>query len=99
MERRSEARTEFGPWLEHLAWNAAALAALAVMLLVLLASLEWLDHVTKAPATAPRASRASAHSTDRAVGAAEGEARGLPALAVGRSVRGEDCAAPPRGSG
>ena len=55
MERRSEARTEFGPWLEHLAWNAAALAALAVMLLVLLASLEWLDHVTKAPATAPLA--------------------------------------------
>lgn len=99
MERRSEARTEFGPWLEHLAWNAAALAALAVMLLVLLASLEWLDHVTKAPGTAPRTSRASVHTTDRAVGAAEGEARALPALAVGRAVGSEGCAAPRRGSG
>jgi hypothetical protein len=58
MERRSEARTELGPWVERLAWNAAALAALAVMLLVLLASLEWLDHMTKAPATTPRTSRA-----------------------------------------
>jgi len=57
MERRSEARTGLGPWLEYLAWNAAALAALAVMLLVLLASLEWLDHMTKAPTNAPRTPR------------------------------------------
>ncbi len=92
MERRSEARTEFGPGLEHLAWNAAALAALAVMLLVLLASLEWLDHVTKAPATAPLTSHAKE-------GSAEREARSLPALAVGRTAGGEGCAAPPRGSG
>ncbi len=92
MERRSEARPEFGPWLEHLAWNAAALAALAVMLLVLLASLEWLDHVTKVPAKAPRALRAAERSAER-------EARGLPALAVGRAVEGEDCATPRRGAG
>jgi hypothetical protein len=88
MERRSEARTEFGPWLEHLAWNAAALAALAVMLLVLLASLEWLDHVATSPATARAAERS-----------AETQARARPAMAVGRAVDGEDCAAPPRGSG
>jgi hypothetical protein len=96
MERRSEARTEFTPWLEHLAWNAAALAAVAVMLLVLLASLEWLDHVTTAPATAPL----TPHANERAAeGSAEREARSLPALAVDRTAGGEDCAKPPGGSG
>jgi hypothetical protein len=100
MERRNEARTEFGPWLERLAWNAAALAALAVMLLVLLASLEWLDHVTKAPVTGPLTARTSAQTTQGAVErAAERKARALPALAVGRMLDSEDCVAPPRGSG
>lgn len=45
MSERSEARIPGNPWLERLAWNAAALAALAVMLLVLLGSLEWLDRL------------------------------------------------------
>lgn len=58
MERRSEARTEFGPWLEHLAWNAAALAAVAVMLLVLLGSLEWLDTVGSPRSTAKTVAKA-----------------------------------------
>ena len=50
MARPNEARTEIRPWLETLAWNAAAVAALGAMLLVLLGSLEWLDHVTPTPA-------------------------------------------------
>src|SRR5690606_26749177 len=62
MERRSEAQTGIGPWLEYLAWNAAAGAALAVMLLVLLASLEWLDALTTPPIARPSArERASEH--------------------------------------
>lgn len=54
MSERSEARIPGNPWLERLAWNAAALAALAVMLLVLLGSLEWLDRLAAASrGTAP----------------------------------------------
>lgn len=60
MTRENGARTPISPWLEHLAWNAAALAAVAVMLLVLLGSLEWLDQVsttTPAPHSARAAER------------------------------------------
>lgn len=59
MAERNDARIQVHPWLERLAWNAAAAAALAVMLLVLLASLEWLDQLS-APSRAsgpPPASR------------------------------------------
>ena len=91
MERRSEARTEIGPWLEHLAWNAAALAALAVMLLVLLGSLEWLDAV----AEPPKAATAKA----RSVRAAERSARALPVLAGGEIGAREACAPRSGGSG
>lgn len=95
MERRDDTRTELNPWLEQLAWNAAALAALAVMLLVLLGSLEWLDRMTPAPAP-----KAAAHS----VRAADRPAR-APVVATGIVGRagtvadGEGCAAPARGSG
>ena len=86
MERRSTARTGFGPWLEHLAWNAAAGAAVAVMLLVLLASLEWLDAVAKPPTPRPGV-RASA-------------VRAAPAVvAGGRIATDEACAPASAGSG
>ncbi len=84
MERRSEARTGFGPWLEHLAWNAAAAAAVSVMLLVLLASLEWLDAVAKPGAPRPGA-RASAEA--------------LPVVAGGPTAAAVACAPASGGSG
>lgn len=86
MERRSAARTGSGPWLEHLAWNAAAGAALAVMLLVLLASLECLDTLAKPPASRPGA-RESAGSAAPAV------------VAGGRTATGGACAPVSDGSG
>ncbi len=92
MERRSEARTEFGPWLEHLAWNAAALAALAVMLLVLLGSLEWLDAVAEPPSTAKSAAKL------RSARAAE-PTRALPVVAGGEIGAGKACAPQSGGSG
>jgi hypothetical protein len=92
MERRSEARTEFGPWLEHLAWNAAALAALAVMLLVLLGSLEWLDAVAEPPSTAKSAAKL------RSARAAE-PTRTLPVVAGREIGAGEACAPRSGGSG
>ena len=85
MERRSAARTGFGPWLEHLAWYAAAGAALAVMLLVLLASLEWLDAVAT-----PAEPRPAAHES---AGAGV-----LPVVAGARTATGEACAPVYRGS-
>ena len=93
MERRSEARTEIGPWLEHLAWNAAALAALAVMLLVLLGSLEWLDAVAEPPSAAKSAVKR------RSARAAEPAARALPVVAGGEIESGEACAPRSGGSG
>ena len=87
MARRTEAQSEFGPWLEHLAWNAAALAAVAVMLLILLGSLEWLDQLTPTSAR-PRSLRAATEKAEPTT----------PALAGG-VVRGEGCAPPPIGSG
>jgi hypothetical protein len=92
MERRSEARTEFGPWLEHLAWNAAALAALAVMLLVLLGSLEWLDAVAEPPSTAKSAAKL------RSARAAE-PTRTRPVVAGREIGAGEACAPQSGGSG
>jgi len=87
MARRNEARAGIQPWLEHLAWNAAAVAALAVMLLILLGSLEWLDRLT--PATEkPRSLRTATGKP----------ARILPALAGG-GVQREACARPTIGSG
>ena len=87
-----EARNKLRPWLEHLAWNAAALAVLGVMLLVLLGSLEWLDQVTPASAQ------------PRSVRAAEMARPTPPVLAGGAAAQGaklsEACAAaPPSGSG
>ena len=93
MERRSEARTEIGPWLEHLAWNAAALAALAVMLLVLLGSLEWLDAVAEPPSTATATAKA------RSVRAAERSAGKMPVLVGGEIGAREACAPRSGGSG
>lgn len=61
MAERNDARIQVHPWLERLAWNAAAAAALAVMLLVLLASLEWLDQLSAhAPASGPSPSSRAA---------------------------------------
>ena len=91
MARRNEARTQIRPWLETLAWNAAALAALGAMLLVLLGSLEWLDRFTPAP------------GHPRRVRAAEKAPRALPVLAGGAADQGtrrsEACATPPNRSG
>ena len=86
MERRSTARTGFGPRLEYLAWNAAAGAAVAVMLLVLLASLEWLDTLAKPPMPRP-ALPASAGGL------------ALPAVAGALPAAGEACAPVSGGSG
>ncbi len=86
MERRSAARTGFGPWLEHLAWNAAAGAALAVMLLVLLASLEWLDALAKPPTPRPSAREGAGSAAP-------------PVVAGGRAATGEACASVSDGSG
>jgi hypothetical protein len=94
MERRSEARTEIGPWLEHLAWNAAALAALAVMLLVLLGSLEWLDAVAEPPSTATAAAKAAERARSGA-----GRRGKMPVVAGGEIGAGEACAPRSGGSG
>lgn len=86
MERRSTARTGFGPRLEYLAWNAAAGAAVAVMLLVLLASLEWLDALAKPPIPRPALQEGAG-------------ARALPAVAGARTAAGEACTPVSGGSG
>ena len=55
-ERSTERFQAVHPWLERLAWNAAATAVLAVLILLLLASLEWLDQLsarTEPPGRAP----------------------------------------------
>ena len=87
MTRQNAARTQISPWLEHLAWNAAALAAVAVMLL---GSLEWLDQMsTTTPA--PRSARAAERPAP------------IPIVVVGgaSAVKGdsEGCAAPRSRSG
>ena len=95
MTRQSGARTPISPWLEHLAWNAAALAAVAVMLLVLLGSLEWLDHLTPTKATNTPSAPRSAHAAQRparhpivAVGGGRGAKRDSEGCAAPRSRSG-----------
>lgn len=82
MTRQNTTRTQIGPWLEHLAWNAAALAAVAVMLLVLLGSLEWLDQVSTTAARSARAAEKPAPLPVVVVGgasAAKGDSEGCVA--------------------
>lgn len=97
MERRSEARTGFGAWLEHLAWHAAAMAAVAALLLVLLGSLTWLDAL--AAAGAKSSVRPAVSARVRTEAASDGAEGTRPILAGGEARAGEACAPGARGAG